>query len=214
MYGQTMQVCHKGLTVTLRAFSKEDIPVLVEHFSSMRIHMYTKGIYAQTLENELEWYEKNRKDPDAVTWAIVPEGTEQPVGVTSLHRINSFDNSCTSGIIIWDQNWWGRGVASASHIGRTYWAACEHNRYLIRSSVRVKNEASRRALERIGYTVWGTEPLTAIRRSERLSTHHLVWIHPDRGDLLFPSGVPHLYRPGIERAAATLELAKTEVSFP
>lgn len=209
-----MQVCHKGLTICLRAFKKEDIPVLVEHFSSMKIHLYTKGVFAQTLENELEWYEKNRKDPDSCTWAIVPNGAEKPIGVTSLHRINAFDNSCTSGIIIWDADWWGQGVAGATHIARTYWAACEHNRFVIKSSVRVKNEASRRALERVGYTVWGTEPLTAIRRGERLATHHLIWIHPEHANDLFPEGVPEIFLPGIEKARATLELAKYVVTFP
>ena len=62
MYGVTMQISHKGQEVTLRALSKDDLPELVKHFSSMKIHMYTKGLFAQTLKNEMEWYEKNRKD--------------------------------------------------------------------------------------------------------------------------------------------------------
>lgn len=214
MYGLTMQVNHRGLTVILRAFKKEDIPELAEYFSSMRIHEYTKGIYAQTLENELEWYEKNRKDPDCCTWAIVPKDLDRPIGVTSLHRINTFDNSCTSGIIIWDPKWWGQGVASATHIARTYWAACEHNRWIIDSSVRTENVASRKALERVGYTVWGTEPLTTIRRNRRLATDRLKWIHPEKAEMLFSEGIPEAYLSGIERAEATLKLATTAVSFP
>lgn len=214
MYGVTMRVNHNGLTIVLRALSKEDIPVLVEHFSSMKVHLYTKGIFAQTLENELEWYEKNRKDPDGVTWAIQPEGYQFPIGVTSLHHINSRENSCGSGIIIWDPAWWGKGVAGAAHLGRTLFAADYLNRWTIRSSVRVANEASRRALERVGYIVWGTEPVCIQRANEWLDTYRLIWFHPERTDVFYPDGIPQMYQAGVERARIALDVARTEVVFP
>ena len=214
MYGVTMRVNHNGLTIVLRALSKEDIPVLVEHFSSMKVHLYTKGIFAQTLENELEWYEKNRKDPDGVTWAIQPEGYQFPIGVTSLHHINSRENSCGSGIIIWDPAWWGKGVAGAAHLGRTLFAADYLNRWTIRSSVRVANDASRRALERVGYTIWGTEPACILRANEWLDTYRLIWFHPERTDVFYPDGIPQMYQAGVERARIALDVARTEVVFP
>ncbi len=214
MYGVTMKVSHNGLVVVLRALRKEDVPILVEHFSSMKVHMYTKGIFAQTLENELEWYEKNRKDPDGVTWAIQPEENEFPIGVTALHGINSRENSSSSGIIIWDPSWWGKGVASAAHLARTLFAADYLNRGTIRSSVRVANEASRRALERVGYTIWGTEPACILRANEWLDTYRLIWFHPERTDIFYPDGIPQMYQAGVERARAALEIARREVSFP
>lgn len=139
MYGIRMTVSHKGLTVNLRPFSREDVPVLVEHFSSMKTHLYTGGLFGQTLENELEWYEKNQSDPDSCVWAIQPDGSDQAIGVTSLHQINDRGSSCSSGIIIWRHDWWGKGVASAAHLGRTLFAADYLNRYIIRSSVRTMN---------------------------------------------------------------------------
>src|SRR3989344_1756290 len=214
MYGVTMKVEHNGLAVVLRALRKEDVPILVEHFSSMKVHMYTNGVFAQTLENELELYEKNRKDPDGVTWAIQPEGSHSPNGVTSLHEINSRENSCSSGIIIWDPSWWGKGVASAAHLARTLFAADYLNRFVIRSSVRVANEASRRALERVGYTVWGTEPVCIQRANEWLDTHHLIWFHPERVSTFYTDAAPQMYLPGIDRARIALELARREVNFP
>lgn len=213
MFGMNMKVCHNGRTVFLRPFSKDDMPTLVAHFSSMRIHFYTKGLFAQTLENETEWYDKNRKDEDSCLWAIQPEGSNAVVGVTGLHGIRSRWNFCSSGIIIWDPDWWHKGVASAAHLGRTMFAADYLNRYIINSTVRSENAPSRRALERVGYTIWGAEPVVVQREGRWLDTDHLKWFHPDRIDIYYPHGVPELFIPGLERAKIALETARKEVTF-
>jgi len=217
MYGLTMLVSHGPVPIKLRAMRKEDLPILVEHFSSMKIHFYTKGLFAQTLENEIEWYEKNRRSEDSVTWTIVPiqkDWGDVPIGVTSLHGMSYKNNSCTSGIIIWDRSWWNKGIASSCHLARTLFAADYLNRWKINSCVRLENAASRKALERVGYTIWGTEPCTTQREGRWLDTHHLTWIHPDMVQILFPKGTPNLYLPGIERAQEALARAREVVDFP
>lgn len=214
MYGLTMQVNHKGLNVTLRAFREEDISELVKYFSSMKIHMYTKGLFAQTLKNELEWNEKNRKDPDGCVWAIQPEGCDVAIGVTSLHHINDRENSCSSGTILWRQEWWGKGVASAAHLARTMFAADYLNRYVIRSSVRTENLGSYKALLRVGYTVWGTELRCVLRGGKWLDTYHLIWLHPKRISVLYPEGLPEMYTDGVANAVIALETARREVTLP
>ena len=217
MFGLTMHIINGSYPVKLRALRKEDLPTLVEHFSSMKIHLFTKGLFAQTLENETEWYEKRRKSEDDVAWCIVPltnNGEDIPIGITSLHRLSARDNSSASGIIIWDSNWWGKGIASNCHLGRTLFAADYLNRWKINSSVRVENVASRRALEKVGYTVWGTEPCSTRRSGKWLSTHYLLWLHPDMQPFLFPEGTPSLYEAGIERAQLALEKARNVVEFP
>ncbi len=214
MYGMNMIVSHKGLTVHLRPFCKEDISELVKYFSSMKTHMNTMGLFGQTLENELEWYEKNLKDQDSCIWAIQPDGSDQAIGVTGLHHINDRMNSCSSGIIIWRQDWWGKGVASAAHLARTLFAADYLNRSIIRSSVRTQNPGSFKALERVGYTVWGTEPRSTWRGGKWLDTYHLTWLHPERLGALYPEGLPKKYLAGVKRASRALELARREVIFP
>lgn len=213
MFGVRMLIMHKGQKVTLRAFTKDDMPVLVRYFDSMKIHMYTKGLFAQTLENEIEWYDKNRKDSDSCVWAIQPEGDSEPIGITSLHKLNSRDNSSTSGIIIWNPEYWNKGIASAAHLGRTLFAADYLNRMTIRSSARTVNAASRKALERVGYTVWGTEPRTVRRGGQWLDTDHLLWIRPDVTEILYPEGLPEGLKAGVERARIALETAREVVTM-
>ncbi len=213
MYGTQLIVSHKALVINLRPFCKEDISVLVRYFSSLKTHMNTNGLFGQTLENELEWYEKNRTDKGSCVWAIQPEGCNEPIGVTALHDINNRDNACSSGIIIWRQDWWGKGVAGAAHLGRTMFAADYLNRYLIRSSVRTQNPASHKALLRVGYTVWGIEPRST-KRGKWLDTYNLTWMHPEMVNVLYPEGLPELYADGVARAAIALEMARREVTFP
>lgn len=208
-----MHVSHKEIDVNLRPFVKSDLPELVNHFSSMKIHLNTQGLFGQTLENEEEWYDKVRKNDDECVWGIQPADSEVLVGVTGLHHINSRANSCTSGIIIWDTNWWGKGVASASHLARTMFAVDYLNRFTIQSEVRVQNEASRKALERIGYTVWGTEPLSVFKGGVWLDTYHLIWLNPEKICVLYPDKLPEQFVDGVERAKTALEFARKEVSF-
>ncbi len=217
MFGVKMIIKHNGVSVLLRPFCKEDLTVLVDRFSSMKIHLYTNGLFAQTLENEIEWYEKNRQDQDTCHWAIVPlfsNEKELPIGVTGLHGLLSRNSSCTSGIVIWDPSWWGKGIASASHLGRTLFAADYLNRMKINSTVREKNVASRRALEKVGYTVWGVEPGSDFREGIWSMTNHLIWFNPRMESIFFPEGTPQGYKSGIEKARVALITARKEVEFP
>lgn len=214
MYGMNMAVKHKGLTVKLRPVSKKDITELVKYFSSMKIHMYTAGIFGQTLENETKWYEKNGDDKDSCVWGIQPAHSKVLIGITALNGINGRDGDCTSGIIIWRKDWWGKGIASAAHLGRTLFAADYLNRCLIRSSVRTMNPGSFKALQKVGYTVWGTEPRSCKRGGKWLDTYHLSWIHPEQLSVLYPEGLPEMYKDGVAKAAIALETARREVTFP
>jgi len=54
MFGINMRITHQGQTIRLRPLSKGDLPTLVEFFSSMKIHLFTKGLFGKTYEDELE----------------------------------------------------------------------------------------------------------------------------------------------------------------
>ncbi len=208
MFGIKMFVKTDKVSVLLRPMSKDDLPELVEHFSSMKVHMYTLGLFGQTYENELEWYEKNRKDKDSCVWIVQPENSDKPIGVTSLHDINSLGGGCTSGFITWKSEWWNKGVATASHLGRTMFAADYLNRSMIKSIAREDNKGSWMALERVGYTVWGTEPLDGFRQGKWLNSYHLLWLHPERISLFYSNGLPDIFKDGVEKAKEALEKAR------
>jgi RimJ/RimL family protein N-acetyltransferase len=213
MFGINMYVKFDGFGVALRPLARSDIAVLTAHFSSMKVHMYTQGMYAQPLENEEEWYDKNRNDPGSCVWGIVPDGASEVVGITALHNVDSF-GSATSGIIIWNTDWWGRGVATRAHLGRTLFAADYLNRSTIRSSARTKNNGSVHALLTVGYNYLGIEPRTYYRGGEYLDTQLFCWMNPYKIKILYPKGLPAEYKDGVKKAKIALDKARKVVSLP
>lgn len=212
-FGYTMQVDYEGLAITMRAPMKKEVPFLIRGFSSLTIQMNTAGTSARTEEDELEWYEKARASNDSALWFIFPGKSENPIGVTSIHKIDTI-GGCTSGIIIWEQDWWGKGIATRAHLARTLYAADFLARLKIESSVRTSNPASLRALLRVGYTVWGTESRSVYREGGWKDTYHLTWFHPEKVRIMYPKGVPDCFKEGVERAQTSLALARKVVKFP
>ena len=213
MYGPSLRIEYDGLGVTLVPAKLEWASHYAKMMSSLKVNMWTTMLYGCTESGELEWLEKQAKDPKGVAWAIVPDGCELPVGNTGLHNIDAVTGSCTSGIIIFDTVWWGRGIASRAHLIRTWFAAEMLNRLTIHSHVRDQNEASRKALERVGYTVTGVIPRDAYRNGVYLDTLNLTWMHPRRVHELYPNGLPVEYRAGVARAEIALEKAHNHIEL-
>lgn len=208
-----MKIELDDLTVLLRPPSKEDLPIVSLGISSLASTLYTHQFFAQPLENELEWYDRHRNERGSCVWGITaPDKEDVLIGVTSIERID-LSNSCTTGIIIWDRYWWGKGVATRAHLARTLFAADVLNRFTIRSSAIVRNEASVKALLRVGYSIVGREPRVAYRQGEFLDLYTMCWFHPERINLLFPEGLPAEYREGVQKASQALERARKVVEF-
>jgi RimJ/RimL family protein N-acetyltransferase len=208
MFGPKLRLEENNFGVTLTPLKKEWLKYYAEGMSSLSINMFTNGTYGYTIEDEEDWYQKIRTDKQSVLWAIIPDGSDLPVGSTSLHGIDSVSGSSSTGIIIFDQNWWGKGVASRAHLLRTWFAADILCRLTIQSTVREPNTASRKALERVGYIVTGRTLRNAYRQGEYIDTLHLTWLHPEKHVVLYPDGFPTEYQNGINHAMEALKKAR------
>lgn len=218
MFGYKMNIADNGLCVVLRPATLDDLPHVVQGFSSFDVHRYTNGISAPTLDDERDWFERTRKDKETWSWVITAyhqnrNETDTPIGVTALHHVSAYHGSCNSGIVIWDKSWWGKGVASLAHLGRTLWAADELQRSTITSQVVTPNEASLKALLKVGYTVTGRYARNRFRDGRFCDTYCLSWLNPKVISLLFPDGLPKQYQCGVEKAETALEKARKIVTF-
>lgn len=213
MFGPTMRIEFDGFGVTLRAPSRAETEALAQAFSSMQVHMYTMRTYAATPEDEAEWYERVRKDNRGCQWGIVPDGEDSIVGFTGLNGIDPISMSCTSGIIIARTDLHGKGIATRTHLARTMFAADYLNRYTIQSHVRVPNEASFKALERVGYMKTGKHLSDWYRDGKFLDTYVLSWLHPNRLMFTKPDGLDMAEAEAVERAQIALGKARKTVKF-
>jgi RimJ/RimL family protein N-acetyltransferase len=209
MFGHTIQIkTAAGMVVTLKAPKLAEMAGFAEIFTASSTE-YTLMWGAQTQQNEEGWFDSMRKDKEEYVWCIYIEGVEGPIGVTGIHNIDR-SNSCSTGIIISSKHH-GKGIASAAHLARTMWAADRLNRFTINSSVLVPNQASLRALMRVGYHHVGAQLRCKFQHGQFLDLQHLTWLHPERIGVLYPEGLPCELEEGVKRAQIALDKARKEV---
>jgi RimJ/RimL family protein N-acetyltransferase len=214
MFGPKFRIEYDGLGISLVPFKKEWTTEMADLMSSHDVHLYTMQTRGFTSEDEQDWFDRTREDKSIYVWGILPDGEDTPVGITNIHGIFFTHNSCGSGITIYKKEWWGKGVASRSHLIRTWFAADVLNRFVISSEVRVPNIASRKALERIGYITSGIQLRDGYRDGKFFDTYVLSWLNPERINLLYPEGIKDKgkkFHCGIERAQAALNKARKMV---
>lgn len=154
----------EGLTVELAPLSKDTVGAFVEN-GGMQRYTVTRYLGQQStpvLEDELEWFEKTRTSESSVNWGVwvVEKGTRKLIGTTSLALIEygpTGFKQATSGVLIFDPNFWGKGIASSIHKARTWFAFTKLGLTRIKSAVINGNVGSRRALEKSGYNFVYTE---------------------------------------------------------
>ena len=149
-----------GLEVELAPFSRDDLGVFVKGFQDERVTQYLSVHHAQSLETEQAWYDEMVKDKSRIVWGIwvTENGKRKLIGNSALTEITrKHIHQATSGSMIADKTYWGRGIASAAHKARCWYAFEKLGLHRIKSAVLQGNVASRKALEKTGYTFVYTE---------------------------------------------------------
>lgn len=174
-FGPTMRMNVPGkdgadsLTIELAPLTSAVMGEFVEgagRLQSLEVTRFLGRRLSPVVEDEMEWFEKVRKDKESVVWGVwlVDGETRVLVGNTSLNAIETFPASvtqATSGVMIF-KPYWGKGIASRIHMARTWYAFSELGVTRIKSAVVQGNEASRRALEKCGYTLVYVEHNTSV----------------------------------------------------
>lgn len=158
-FGPIMKLTtEKGDHIELAPFTREEAQAMVPGLQKHSVLRHL-GMSVITAEMEGDWYDKKSKDESSVLWGIWVVGKQGGtlIGSTAINDIGPHVSSQvnmrqgTTGITITDTNYWGRGIASAAHRART-WYAFEHLGLIrLKSAVAQTNVPSQRALEKVGY---------------------------------------------------------------
>lgn len=210
MFGPKLYLKSDQIGITLCPMKKEWAGLVSDMSSSVKVRMYTGGPYGETQEDQEEIYEGIRKNMKSVMWMIVPDGSETPVGYTAIHNI-SYDGSCSSEIMIFDQKWWNKGIASNSHKIRCWYASKHLNRNIIQASSSEKNVASTNALKSVGYFETGKKLRVFYRDGEYSDSICFAWLNPDRVDILYPNGLPNEYKDHVNKASEVINYVEKTV---
>lgn len=212
MFGCTFKIIGNNLNLILRPAVDSDVPKMTKDLSDWEVRKYLGFVEGLTENGEREWIKRTAEDRTCVTWLIQPEGMTEAIGSTGLHKLND-THSCVSGLVIWDKNWWRKGVAYTSHIGRTWFAAKQMAKYTITSFVFSPNIGSWKALEKVGYTRTGIEPVSKVVNGTFVDKYIYTWINPIYTPILFSNGIPKEYASAIQKAKDTLELGDAYIKY-
>lgn len=181
-FGPIMELSVGTLQIELAPIKREDLVVFVSPgLQQASVSKYLSRHVAPTLEDEQEWYDKTRADSTSLVWGIwvVEDSHRTLIGTTGLHEIkNGHILEAVSGSMIVDTAYWRRGIASAIHKARTWYAFQEMGLTCIKSDVIQGNAASLRALEASGYYVTHVERNTAFVDGKLRHLDHLLCINP------------------------------------
>ncbi|MDO8615175.1 MAG: GNAT family protein [Dehalococcoidia bacterium] len=101
----------QGQRVRLRPVQESDLPQYVAWLADREVTRWLAAMGTPpTLDDEYEWYERRRSDPDAVMWAIETlDG--RLLGNVEL-RLNTAANRAEVGIGIHDRSQWSKGYGT------------------------------------------------------------------------------------------------------
>jgi RimJ/RimL family protein N-acetyltransferase len=150
----------KLLPVEMAPIAREDLVALVSPgMQQASVSRYLNRRTAPVLDDEYEWYDRVRKDTNGITWGIwVEDKARKLVGVSAFDNIkHEYIHQATSGSLIFDENYWEKGIATSAHKARTWYGFWQMGLVRLTSEVIQCNIASLKALGHSGYFVHNVE---------------------------------------------------------
>lgn len=104
----------KGNKVYLRAIERNDVELAYKYMNNEdTFYGLSVGIpYPMNFDNEMDWYESQRKRSDLYNFAICNVEDDLYIGGCGINSIDWNNRSCTVGIFIGDDQFKGKGFGT------------------------------------------------------------------------------------------------------
>jgi RimJ/RimL family protein N-acetyltransferase len=99
----------RGKRISLRAIERDDLPRYIVWLNDSEVTYHLLPRLPMNLEDETDWYERQRKDETTQHFAVVINEEEQLIGSIGLMGINYHEQRAELGIFIGDKTQWGKG---------------------------------------------------------------------------------------------------------
>ncbi|HEV8438643.1 MAG TPA: GNAT family protein [Methylomirabilota bacterium] len=166
----------EGERIRLEPPRPEFAPAYQRWFADTEVTRYLVYRNPLTTKQQEDWLETIAKDEHVVLWAITVKENDRLIGNTAVERISWRNRRGESGIVIGEKDAWGKGYATEAMRLRTRYAFNELGLNKVVTWVILPNDASRRALERVGYRQCGL-----MRRHQFVDGH---WYDAWLGEIL------------------------------
>jgi len=144
----------RGKKVILRPFAKSDVPTLTRWINDAEVRRFITISFPGREEQEAEWVSKLGSDDKNIVLAIETlDGVF--IGSMGIHGINWKDRTATTGALIGEKEYWGRGYGTDAKMILLDYAFNTLNLRKICSAVIAYNKRSLHYSLHCGYKIEG-----------------------------------------------------------
>lgn len=152
-----------GTKIYLRPIEMDDIAKMCEWVNHPEVTRTLRMFRPMTTINEREFVEHVSRSPHDIATLIVVRAGDRPIGTCGLMRIDWVARHAGFGIGIGEPREWGKGYGSEATRLITDYAFATLNLNRVWLDVHADHPAARRAYEKAGFRVEGTQRQAAFR---------------------------------------------------
>ncbi|MEK9180357.1 MAG: GNAT family protein [Patescibacteria group bacterium] len=141
----------KGKRVILRPLLRQDIPHLLKWINDEDVTQYLATYLPMMEADEEKWVDDLAKDKQANLVFLIVTTEGKSIGTMGLHRISWKDRVATTGALIGEKDYWGKGYGTESKMLLLNYAFNTLNLRKICSSVLAYNRRSYAYQVKCGY---------------------------------------------------------------
>jgi RimJ/RimL family protein N-acetyltransferase len=170
----------RGKRLYLRPPCAKDIPSFLRWMNDQEVTQYLSAFLPVMEADEAEWIERIRKNKEKeVVLVIVDIETGKPIGSMGIHGISWKDRRATTGAVIGEKSYWGKGYGTEAKMLLLNYAFNTLNLRKICSRVFGFNGRSRAYSEKCGYKIEGTLRDHHFKRGAYCDEIHLAVFRED-----------------------------------
>lgn len=155
----------KSKRVVLRPIERADVPKFLVWINDPEVTQYIATLFPKMEADENEWFEGlHKRQPDDIVLGIVVDG--KLIGNMGIHHINWINGTATTGAIIGDKEYWGKGYGSEAKMLLLHYLFHTLNLRKISSSVIAYNDRSYAYSMKCGYKEEGRRKAQLYRKGQ------------------------------------------------
>jgi [ribosomal protein S5]-alanine N-acetyltransferase len=145
----------RGETVYLRELTEDDVPAWFERASDPASSALSGDPIPQSAAMGVQWLQRHRerfREQTGIRWVIVPEGSTESVGSIGLVITSKAQRVAELGFVVGRAHW-GKGIGTSATRLVIHYGFHELGLAQIRAELLKSNLASKRVLEKQGFSV-------------------------------------------------------------
>jgi RimJ/RimL family protein N-acetyltransferase len=147
----------RGKKTVLRPVLESDIPLFVRWINDPEIRSFISRVFPITETDEREWINTLHKHKEKEV-VLVIEISGRPIGSMGIHNINWINRTATTGAVIGEKDFWGKGYGTDAKMVLLNYAFNTLNLRKIISRVFAFNQRSLAYSLHCGYRIEGRLP--------------------------------------------------------